>query len=40
MSFAYDPASHLLTIVVPEPSRAALLAGVLALVAARAHRGA
>jgi len=38
MSFAYDPASHLLTIVVPEPSRTALLAGVLAVVAARALR--
>jgi hypothetical protein len=40
MAFAYDPASHLLTVALPEPSRATLLAGVLALVAARALRSA
>jgi hypothetical protein len=36
MSFAYDPATHLLTVSVPEPSRASLLAGALVLLAARA----
>jgi hypothetical protein len=36
MSFAYDPVTHLLTISVPEPSRASLLAGALFLLAARA----
>ena len=38
MSFRYDPATHLLTIEVPEPSQGALLGGALALIAARTLR--
>jgi hypothetical protein len=36
MSFVYDPATHLLTIALPEPPRAALLAAALAFLGVRA----